>query len=101
MKHIPAFSKEMYTGDTVKDDEDGCRSGFTEHVHMTKCSTPKAVPHMAAFYPTKSTLERTSAHGNPAHAESKNSSDDGMPEFPAPFSKKSIKGGPAHPGTPA
>jgi hypothetical protein len=99
MKHIKPFSKEMYDGDTVSND-DGQRSGFTEHYKITKCDRGTPIPHMAGFYPYKSTLERTSGN-QPGHPEFKNTADDGLPDFPAPFSKKSIKGGPAHPGTPA
>jgi hypothetical protein len=101
VKHIPPFSKEMYEGDTVSNKEGSIREGFLDNVDIHKCPDRKPVEHMAAFYPVKSTLERTSPQGNPAHPEFKNKSDDGMPDFPAPFSKTSIKGGPKKPGTPA
>jgi hypothetical protein len=90
----------MYDGDTVSN-SGGHRSGFLDNEDITKCERGEPVAHMAAFYPVKSTLEQTKASGNPAHPEFKNKSDDGLPAFPAPFSKTIIKGGPAHPGTPA
>jgi hypothetical protein len=91
----------MYTGDCVHNDGGSIREGFLDNVEMTKCPDRKPVEHMAAFYPVKSTLEQTKAGGNPAHPEFKNKSDDGMPAFPAPFSKTKISGGPKKPGTPA
>jgi hypothetical protein len=93
MRSIPAFSKEIADLPTVSNDE-GQRSGFLDHVKVTKADAGKPIKHMAAFYPTASTLERTSAGGNPAHPEFKNRSDDGMGEFPAAFSKKNISGTP-------
>lgn len=83
---------------TVSNDE-GERAGFLDHVKMTKASAGKPVPHMAAMYPMKSTLERTEAGGNPAHPEFKKGGE--SPAYPAPFSKKNIPGGPAKPRTPA
>jgi hypothetical protein len=94
MRNIPAFSKEIVDMPTVHTDEDGDRSGFTEHIKITKCGGREAIPHMAAFYPDADTLERTKASGNPEHPEFKNRSDDGMPSFPAPFSKTVIRGEP-------
>jgi hypothetical protein len=89
----------MYTGNTVSNDEDGCRKGFSDHVTITKCGEREHVKNMAGF--DDDSGGQTKPHGNPAHAEFKNKSDDGLPSFPAPFSKTVIKGGPAHPGTPA
>jgi hypothetical protein len=94
VKEIPPFSKEIYKGDTVSTDEHGLREGFLENVKMTKCGERKAIPHMAGFYPSADALEYTKAEGNPAHPEFKNKSDDGLPSFPAPFSKKDLKGEP-------
>lgn len=92
MKSIPAFSKEMVDGNTVSNDEDGCREGFLDYIKSTKCDAGKPVPNMAAFYPTASTLERTKAGGNPAHPEFKGGGKN--VSFPAAYSKTSIKGGP-------
>jgi len=94
MKSIPAFSKEIVDMSTVSTDDDGCRAGFLEHVTSTNCGLPKAIPHMAGIYPTSSTLERTKSGGNPEHPEFKNRSDDGLGDYPAPFSKKNIPGTP-------
>jgi hypothetical protein len=93
MRKIEPFSKEMVDMPTVHADEDGCREGFLDHVKMTKLPTREAIPHMAAFYPDADTLERTSGNA-PAHPEFKNKSDDGLPSFPAPFSKTNLKGEP-------
>jgi hypothetical protein len=98
VKQPKPFSKEYVDSPTVDNDESCYRSGFLDHVKITKAEARKAVPHMAAFYPTKSTLERTGAGGNPAHPEFKGGGE--MPEMPRAFSKTIIKGGPAHPGTP-
>ena len=97
-KTLTPFSKEKLDYPTVSNDE-GQREGFTDHVKMTKASAGKPVPHMAAMYPVKSTLERTEASGNPAHPEFKKGGEN--PSCPAPFSKTVIKGGPAKPRTPA
>ena len=98
MKSIPAFSKEMYHGDTVKNDDDGCREGFLEHVKITKCSERTPAKGLAAF---QDQGPDTSPRGNPDHPEFKKRSDDGLPEFPPAFSKKNIPGGPKKPRTPA
>ena len=87
----------MYTGDTVSNDE-GQRSGFTDHVHIQKCPDREPKKGLADFQDQD---PDTKAEGNPAHPEFKDKSDDGMPAFPAPFSKKTISGGPKKPGTPA
>ena len=58
MKSIPAFSKKSSSGATVGGG--GQRSGFTKNVVSPgKATKAKAVPHMAATYPVKSTLTRT------------------------------------------
>jgi hypothetical protein len=94
MRKIEPFSKEMIDGGTVSCDDDGCRTGFLDHVKMTKAKSREAIPHMAGFYPDADTLERTSGGNPPAHPEFRNTSDDGLPSFPAPFSKTTIKGEP-------
>lgn len=99
MRQIPAFSKELCNEPVVRTEEDGCRSGFLDRVHITKAAAREPIENMAAFYPNADSLEYTKAEGNPAHPEFKSGGK--MPKFPAPFSKTSIKGGPAHPGTPA
>lgn len=99
MKHIEPFSKETYEGDTVKTDEHGLRSGFLENVKMTKAAAREPTKHMAAF--DDSGPNFTKAGGNPDHPEFRNKSDDGLPSFPAPFSKTNIPGGPRFPETPA
>lgn len=57
MKSIPAFSKKSSSGATIGGG--GQRSGFTPNVQSSKATKAKAVPHMAATYPVKSTLTRT------------------------------------------
>jgi hypothetical protein len=89
MKSIPPFSKEMYTGDTVSGAGD--REGFLDHVKITKCSEREPAKGLAAFQDQD---PNTKPLGNPAHPEFKNKSDDGLPSFPAPFSKTELKGTP-------
>jgi hypothetical protein len=90
MRSIPAFSKKSSPGPTVGGN--GQRSGFTEHVKVTNLGKPKAVPHMAATYPTASTLNRTSGHSK---APAFNNSGSGKAaKSVAAFSKKSVKGTP-------
>lgn len=88
----------MYDGDTVSND-DGHRSGFLDNVKMTKCGEREPIKNMAGF--DDDSGGQTKPQGNPDHPEFKKKSDDGLPSFPAPFSKTIIKGGPAKPGTPA
>jgi hypothetical protein len=96
MKSIPPFSKEMYTGDCVYNDEDGERSGFTARVTMTKAKEREPRKGLADFQEQPPGLE-----GNESYPKFRKKADDGLPPFPAPFSKKTISGGPAQPGTPA
>jgi hypothetical protein len=95
VKSIPPFSKEMVTGGCVYNDE-GQREGFLDHVKMTKAPAREARKGLADFQPQDPPMP-----GNPSYPEFKKKSDDGLPAFPAPFSKTIIKGGPAKPGTPA
>lgn len=83
---------------TVKNDDDGCREGFLEHVKITKCGERTPAKGLAAF---QGQDPDTSPRGNPEHPEFKKRSDDGLPPFPEAFSKKSIPGGPKKPRTPA
>lgn len=92
MRKIEPFSKEIIDCPTVHSNE-GEREGFLDHVKTTKAKAREAIPHMAAFYPNASSLERTSG-GPPSHPEFKNTSDDGLPSFPAPFSKTKLGGEP-------
>lgn len=65
------------------------RSGFTDNVKVTNAGKGKAVPHMAANYPVKSTLTKTAAKGNPGHPAAKNGSGKAGKSVPA-FSKKKL-----------
>lgn len=98
MKYIPPFSKEIYHGDTVKSDDDGVREGFLDHVEIHKCADREPRKGLASFQDSD---PETKPKGNPDHPEFKKRSDDGLPDFPAPFSKKNIPGGPKKPRTPA
>jgi hypothetical protein len=98
MRSIPAFSKEIADLPVVKNDEDGCREGFLEHVDMHKAAERTPRKGLASFQDSD---PETKPRGNPAHPEFKDRSDDGLPSFPAPFSKKNIPGGPKKPRTPA
>lgn len=89
MRSIPAFSKKSSPGPTVGGN--GQRSGFTEHVKSTNAGKAKAVPHMAATYPTKSTLSRTSGHSKAPAFKSHSGQ---AAKSVAAFSKKNIPGGP-------
>jgi hypothetical protein len=90
MRSIPAFSKKSSPGPTVGGN--GQRSGFTDHVKSTNAGKQKAVPHMAATYPTASTLNRTSGRSK---APAFNNSNSGKAaKSVAAFSQKSIKGTP-------
>lgn len=70
----------------------GQRSGFTEHVKSTNAGKCKAVPHMAATYPTASTLTRTQGRSK-APAFNNSHSGKAAKSVPA-YSKKNIPGGP-------
>lgn len=94
MRSIPAFSKEIVDMPTVSTDDDGCRSGFLDHVTQTKAKQREAIPHMAAMYPSADELEYTKSGGNPAHPEFKESGGMKGPSTPAPFSKTIIRGEP-------
>jgi hypothetical protein len=87
MKSIPAFSKKTTGGGVATGSK--ARSGFLDHVKTTNAGKGKAVPHMAANYPTKSTLSRTAAKGNPAHPAFKSGSGKAGKSVAA-FSKKKI-----------
>ena len=88
----------MYEGDTVRNDEGYCREGFLENVHMHKAAEREPRKGLASF---QDQGPETKPQGNPDHPEFRKKSDDGLPEFPAPFSKTKISGGPKKPGTPA
>jgi hypothetical protein len=87
MKSIPAFSKKMTGGGIMTGGK--IRSGFTDNVKTTNAGKGKAVPHMAANYPVKSTLTKTTPKGNPAHPAAKSGSGKAARSVPA-FSKKKI-----------
>lgn len=95
MKHLVPFSKEMID-DTVTDNDEGQRSGFTDHVHIHKCETREPRKGLADFQKQDPPLA-----GNSSYPEFEARSDDGLPEFPKPFSKTKIAGGPKKPYTPA
>jgi hypothetical protein len=86
MRSIPAFSKKSSPGPTVGGG--GKRSGFTDNVKTTNAGKGKAVPHMAATYPTKSTLSRTSGHSK--NTPSFKSASGAAGKSVAAFSKKKI-----------
>jgi hypothetical protein len=94
VKTVKPFSKEIVDGGTVSSDEDGCRSGFTDYITETRVHHGTPIPNMAGTYPDASDLKHTTPGGNPAHPEFINREDDGIPDVPAPFSKKNIPGGP-------
>jgi hypothetical protein len=97
-KKLVPFSKEKIDSPTVSNDE-GQRSGFTDHVEITHCAKPKQPPGLVGGMEwTEQDTERNWIKQVP---DLKRSDDDGLPEFPAAFSKKTISGGPAKPGTPA
>lgn len=87
MRSIPAFSKKSSPGPTVGGG--GHRSGFVDHVKSTNSGKAKAVPHMAATYPTKSTLGKTSGRSPTKHPSFKSHSGAAGKSVPA-FSKKKI-----------
>jgi hypothetical protein len=97
MRSIPPFSKE-YADEPVVHNDEGQRSGFLDHVKMTKCSEPEPRRGLAAF---QGQGPDTKPMGNPAHPEFKKRDDDGLRDFPKPFSKTKISGGPKKPHTPA
>lgn len=80
---------------TVSNDE-GQRSGFLDHVKMTKCDTPEPRRGLADFQRQDPGLAP-----NSSYPEFKAREDDGIPETPKPFSKTKISGGPKKPYTPA
>lgn len=87
-RSIPAFSKKSSSGPTVGGG--GQRSGFTNHVKSTNAGKGKSVPHMAATYPTASTLQKTSgrtlAKGHPSFKSHSGSAGKSVPAF----SKKKV-----------
>jgi hypothetical protein len=87
MRSIPAFSKQSSAGPTVGGG--GKRSGFTDNVKSTNAGKGKAVPHMAATYPTKSTLAKTSGKSPVKHPAFKGHSGAAGKSVPA-FSKKKV-----------
>jgi hypothetical protein len=87
MRSIEAFSKKSSSGPTVGGG--GQRSGFTSHVKATNAGKGKAVPHMAATYPTKSTLSKTSGKNPVKHPALKGHSGAAAKSVAA-FSKKKI-----------
>jgi len=89
MKSLTPFSKEMIHDTTVKSDDDGCRDGFLDHVKITKCGERTPKKGLADFQGKGPDLA-----GNSSYPEFKKKGDDGLPEFPAPFSKKNIPGTP-------
>jgi hypothetical protein len=87
MRSIPAFSKKSSEGPTVGGG--GQRTNFTDHVKSTNAGKVKAVPNMAATYPTKSTLSKTSGKSPVKHPAFKGHSGAAGKSVPA-FSKKKI-----------
>ena len=85
MKSIPAFSKKPTGGGITTGGK--TRSGFLDNVKITNAGNGKAVPHMAATYPVKSTLSRTS--GKTKAPAFKSGSGKAGKSVPA-FSKKKI-----------
>jgi hypothetical protein len=85
MKSIPAFSKKTTGGGIATGAK--TRAGFLDHAKVSAPTKAKAVPHMAATYPTKSNLTRTSG---PTKAPAfKSGSGKAGKSVPA-FSKKKI-----------
>lgn len=87
MKSIPAFSKKTTGGGIATGAK--TRSGFTDNVKIGSATKGKAVPHMAANYPVKSSLTKTTPRGNPGHPATKSGSGKAGKSVPA-FSKKKI-----------
>jgi hypothetical protein len=87
MKSIPAFSKKTTGGGIATGAK--ARSGFTPNVTVGPAKKGKAVPHMAATYPVKSSLTKTTPKGNPGHPAPKSGSGKAAKSVPA-FSKKKI-----------
>jgi hypothetical protein len=83
-KSVPAFSKKSGGVNTVGGS--GQRSGFTPHEKISRPSKEKSVPHMAASYPTKSTLTRTTGATPKATKSHSGKAARSVP----PFSKKKI-----------
>ena len=87
MRSIPAFSKKSSAGPTVGGG--GQRAGFLDHVKSTNAGKPKPVAHMAATYPTASTLGKTSGRNPVKHPSFKSHSGKAAKSVAA-FSKKKI-----------
>ena len=88
MRSIPAFSKKPLSSPTVGGG--GQRSGFTAKDKTTAAPKMKSVPHMAATYPTKSSLTKTSGGANPKGHPSFKSHSGSAGKSVAAFSKKAI-----------
>lgn len=87
MKSLPAFSKKSIGSPTIGGG--GMRSGFVQHVKSTTAAKAKSVPHMAATYPTKSTLSKTSGNSPAKHPSFKSHSGQAAKATKA-FSKKKV-----------
>jgi hypothetical protein len=87
MKSIPAFSKKTTGGGIATGTK--ARSGFTPNVTIGPAKKGTPVKHMAASYPVKSTLTKTTPKGNPSHPAAKSGSGKAAKSVPA-FSKKKI-----------
>lgn len=85
MKSIPAFSKKTTGGGVSTGPK--IRSGFTPNVTVGPAKKGTPVKHMAATYPTKSNLTRTS--GKTKAPAFKSGSGKAAKSVPA-FSKKKI-----------
>jgi hypothetical protein len=88
MRSIPAFSKKCESGPTVGGG--GQRQNFTTHVKASKATKERSVSHMAATYPVKSTLTRTTG---PTPKATKPHSGQAAKAVPA-FSKTKLSGVP-------
>jgi hypothetical protein len=87
MKSIPAFSKKTTGGGIATGSK--IRSGFADNITIGPAKKGTPVKHMAANYPVKSTLTKTTAKGNPGHPSHKSASGKAGKSVPA-FSKKKI-----------
>jgi hypothetical protein len=87
MKSIPAFSKKTTGGGISTGPK--IRSGFTPNVTVGAAKKATPVKNMAASYPVKSTLTKTTPKGNPGHPSHKSGSGKAGKSVPA-FSKKKI-----------
>ena len=100
-KQLTPFSKEHLDYPTVGSSTK-IREGFLDNVKMTKVDKPEMPDGLVKGMEWEKGQGSHSRHGgDDSHPAFRAKDDDGCGDYPAPFSKKNIPGGPKKPRTPA